>query len=175
MAHVALLVGFVAQGVVQGEELNAFLLGMVHFFHAGRHFLFRTAVDDGGSLGTEAQGCAHGVHGRIAAAHHGHMLAEGNGRIALGIGGVHEVHAGQVFVARENARGVLAGNAHEVGQAGTRGHKHAGKALGLQEVFHLLRLAHDAVLHEVDTGGTEVVDFEVDDFVGQTELGYAIF
>ena len=99
----ALLIGNIFDGIVEREEFNAFLAGVVNFLGACRHFGFTAAVNDGGRLGSQTQGCAHGVHGRVATANNDNVLAVGNGRIGGCIGSIHQVGARQIFVAGHHA------------------------------------------------------------------------
>ena len=159
---------------MEREEFNAFLAGVVNFLGACRHFGFTAAVNDGGRLGSQTQGCAHGVHGRVATANNDNVLAVGNGRIGGCIGSIHQVGARQVFVAGHHARMILAGDAHEVGQACARGNEYAGIAFCFQFV-NGDGFPNDAVFDEGDTCGFERVNLVVHNRIGQAKLGNAVF
>ncbi len=64
-----------AQRVGEQQELDALFLGMVDFRATSRQFVMGTPVDDVGVLGAQAQGGAGAVHGDVAAAEGGDILA----------------------------------------------------------------------------------------------------
>ena len=106
----------------QELELDAFLLGVVDFLGAGRHFLAGAAIDDHGGLGAQAFGGAGGVHGDVAAADDGDALAlEHRGVGPRELVGGHQVHAGEILVGGIDALEVLARHIHEDRQAGAVG------------------------------------------------------
>ena len=168
------LVGNVFDGIVESEEFDAFFLGVFHLFQTGGHFGLTAAVDDVYLFSPQAFGCAAGVHSRVAATYHHDTFGGVEGSVGFGIGGVHQVDARQVLVARHDVHAVLAGDVHKVGQAGTRGDEYAFVPFFL-EFFHTFGLADDAVLDELHAHLLEVVDFHVHDLVGQAELGDTIF
>ena len=125
MLHGSLLVSDVFERIVQGQEFDAFFLGVFYFLQAGRHFGLATAIDDIYLLGAQAFGGAAGVHGCISAAHHHDALGGVDGGVGFGVGGVHQVDTRQVLVARHDVHAVFARDVHKVGQAGTRGDEYA--------------------------------------------------
>src|SRR5665647_986704 len=56
----------VFDGIVQVHEFDTFFLSVDHFFQAGRHFFFGTAINDHGAFSTQTSGRTDGVHGGIA-------------------------------------------------------------------------------------------------------------
>ena len=90
------------------------------------------------------------------------------------VGSVHEVDAGQVFVAGEDAVEVLSGDIHEARQTGSGTDEDTLEAL-LFEFFDGDGLADDGVCMELYTEGAQAVDLFVHDSVRQTELGDAVF
>ena len=129
---------------------------MSHFLQAGGHLGLRAAVNQECFFGAHAQGCAHGVHGGVAAADYGHASAAGHGcGVAFGAA-VHEVDAGEVLVAGEDVDEVFTGDAHESGQAGAAGHEDAFEAVG-HEVVVAQGLAYHHVGVELHAHGAEGV------------------
>ena len=121
-----------ATGLVRQQELDALLLGVLGLLGPGRHLGLGAAVDQVAGLRPQAAGGADGVHGRVAAAHHGDVLApavEDRLVVTRGIVGAHQVDAGQELVGRVDAVEVLAGDAQELGQARAGGHEHGVDSL----------------------------------------------
>ena len=172
--HTASFIGNIFNRIVQGQELHTFFLGMFHLFQTGRHFRFRTAINNHRFLRTQTAGRTHRIHGRVSTSNHGYPLAEGHRGIRIFTGRIHQVHTGQVFIGRHNVDGVLARNVHEIRQPGTRSHKNSLEALVLQ-FFHAEGLPNDAVLHKGHTHLRQVLDFHIHNLVGQTELRNTIF
>lgn len=168
------VVADVFDGVVEGEEFDAFLLGVFDFFETSRHFLFATAVNDDSALGAHAAGGADRVHGSVAAANDSYGIAFGYRCGPTVASGTHEVDAGEVFVGRKDVDEVFAGDAHETRQSGARGYENAIEA-ELAEVVVGKRFANDTVFYESDAHFGERVDFDVDDSIGEAEFGYAVF
>ena len=82
---------------MQGEEVDAFFLGMLHLFEAGWHLCLRTAIYQG-YLGSQALGGAAAVHRCVSAAYYHHLLAQVDWGIGMWIGGIHQVDAGKILV-----------------------------------------------------------------------------
>ncbi len=57
------------------------------------------------------------VHGHIAAAYHGYLLAIHNGRVIIIPKCLHQVIPGQIFIGGKYAVGIFPGNPHELGEA----------------------------------------------------------
>ena len=174
LLHAALLVGDVLYRVMECQELNALLLCMFHLFDAGRHFSLRAAIDNHSLLGTQAFGGTDGIHRRIAPANDCHPLSECDRRIGIGVSGIHQVYARQVFVRREDVDAVLARNVHEVRQSGARRHENTLEAVSLQ-IRHAEGLAHDTILHEMYAHLCEVLNLYIYYLIRQAELRNAIF
>ena len=129
-----MLIAAIFHGIVQGHEFDTFLSGMVYFLGACGHFFETSAVDNNGAFGAHAQGCAHRVHGRIAAADDCYGVSVSYGGGISGTTGSHEIDAREVFVGGHDADEVLAGYAHEARQSGAAGHKESDEALSLEVV-----------------------------------------
>ena len=69
-------------GSRQLQERNAIRQGQLQFLHIGGHILPGAPVDQGRGFGPGPQSGPGGVHGCVAAAHHGHM-AQGHGLSGL--------------------------------------------------------------------------------------------
>jgi hypothetical protein len=147
------------------------------FFGAGGHFGRAAAVDDVCVFRAEPQCGADGVHGRIAAADHGDAPAAAvvDRRVeVLRVPGAHQVDAGEKLVGRVDAPQVFAGDVHEPGEAGAGGDEDGVEAFLAEQFVDRHRLADDDVGLEFDPHAAEVVDFALDDFFGEAELGDAI-
>ena len=103
---------------MEREEVYALFLRVLHLFESCRHLSFRTTVDEG-HVSPQALSRAAGVHSRVAATDDDHLLTNINRSISIGVGRIHEVDAGEVFVARHHVDVVLTGDVHKVGQSGT--------------------------------------------------------
>ena len=146
---------------------------MFHFLAAGGHLGLGAAVDDVHAFRAHAQGGAGGVHGHVAGAEHGHMLAEVGGGVLFGEGiGAAQVHAGQVFVGGEHPHQVLAGHAQEDRQTGA--HADEDRVIFLAQFVHGEGAAAHAVEVEVHTGTAQAVHFGGHHVLGQTEGGDAV-
>ena len=174
MFHPTFLVGNVFNRIVQGQEFHAFLLGMFHFLQSGRHFRFRTTVNNHRFLRSQTAGRTHRIHGRISTSNHSYPLTEGHRSVGIFTGRIHQVHTGQIFVGRHDVDGVLARDIHEIRQSGTRSHKDSLEAFVFQ-LFYTEGLPNDAVLHKSHAHLRQVLDFHVHNFVGQTELRNTVF
>src|SRR5690554_1150576 len=114
--HLAFVVAQILNGVVEGQKLHAFFLGVLYFLYPGGHFFQRATVNDGGLFGPQTQGGTHGVHGGIATTNHRYTLTTHHGRIHTLTRGAHQVHAGEVLVGAQYAHEVFTGDVHETGQ-----------------------------------------------------------
>ena len=153
--------------------MDTLFFRMLYLFKTGRHLCLGTAVDKS-HVSTQALSRAAGVHSRVTTTDDHHLLTNINRSIGIGVSRIHEVDAGEVFVARHHVDVVLTRDVHEVGQSGSRTYKYTAEALILQ-VLHGDRLAHDAVGLEMNTHLAQVVDLHVYDAVGQSEFGNTIF
>ena len=148
---------------------------MVDFLDTRRHFRFGTAVDEVDLLGAEAQGHTGGVHRDVAAAEDRHGLAVPEGRVRLVlVVGLHEVRAGEVLVGAEDAREVLAVDAHELRQARARAHEDGVKAVLREEVRNLARTADAVVRLDLHADLLKTLDLVLDDRLRETELRNAV-
>ena len=148
---------------------------MVHLLHAGRQLGLAAAVYYSG-LGTETPGCAHGIHGDIAAAHHYDLLALIDGGVVFFFPGVHEVGAGEHLIGREDTVEVLAGYVHEAGKPCSRADEHGVEALFIHEgvygesaPHHYVCLdLHAELLHACHLSGHYAL-------LGETEFRNAVY
>ena len=170
----SVLVGVVLDGVMEGQELDTFLLGMMHLFDTCRHLFFGAAVDDHRPLGTETLGGTDGIHGGVSTTDDRYVLSVEQRCVGRRVGSVHEVDTGQVFVAGEDAVEVLSGYIHESRQTCSGTNKDTLEALLLQ-FFDRDGLTDDGVCMELYTECTQAVDLFIDDRVRQTELRDAVF
>ena len=142
---------------------------------AGRQLLHTTAVNHP-NLSAQALGAAGGVHGHVAAAHHGHLLALQihDGRIAVLPIGLHQVDTGQELIGGIHALQVLAGNMHEHGQTGAGADKHSLEAVLLHQLIDGDGTAHHGIGLNLYPHSLQAVHFLLDDGLGQTELGNTV-
>ena len=161
-------------GVAQGLEDDALFLGVLDLLLTGRQLGHAAAVDDVHGLGTQTQGAAGSVHGHVAAAHNGHLLAGADGGLAGGQVSLHQVGAGQELVGRVHALQALAGDAHEAGQTGTGANEHGLVAVLVHQLVDGQHLANDHVALKIHAHLLQAVDLLLHDGLGQTELGDAV-
>ena len=170
----ALVVGEDLHGVAQGLEDDALFLGVFDLLFPGRQLSHAAAVDDVDGVGTQAQGAAGGVHGNVAAADDGDLLADADGGLAGGQICLHQVGAGQELVGGVHTLQALAGDAHEAGQTGTGTHEDSLIAVLAHQLVDGQDLADDHVALEVHAHLLQAVDLLLDDGLGQTELRNAV-
>jgi len=89
---------------------------MVHFLHAGGKFHLGTAVHDM-HLGAKPQRSTRRIHRHIAATHDADLLSGVDRRKIILTERLHQVIAGKELIGGKHPVQVLAGNAHETGQA----------------------------------------------------------
>ena len=88
---------------------------------------------------------------------------------------MHQIGACEELVGRYYADKRLAGDAHKLGQAGTRGYVYCIEMLFFNEFVDGDRTAYDDVGYDFDTEAFEVFDFGSDNFLlRQAEFGYAV-
>ncbi len=146
------------------HQTNALLLGLVDLGVVGGHLLARAAVEAGDLLGASTDGRPAGVHGGEPAADDRHLLAAGDGAVALEI--AEEVDG------RDDAVGVLALAAHGVGVEGAQGEEH-GVVLGAQVVQPDVDAETHAGL-QLDAHAPQDGELLVDDVAGQAVAGDAV-
>ena len=105
--------------VMKGHELDTFFFGMMHLFDTCRHLFFRPTIDDHRVLGAETFGGTHGIHRGVAATDDGYVLAVEQRGVGSRIGSVHEVDAGEVFVAGHHTVQVLTRDVHKARKTGS--------------------------------------------------------
>ena len=102
------------------------------------------------------------------------MLTHVHRCVGIGVGSIHQVDAGEIFVRRHDVDGVLSRDAHEVGKTSTRTHKDTLEPIILQ-LLNGDGLAHDAVGNEVYAHLLQILYLYINNTVGETELRDTIF
>ena len=87
---------------------------------------------------------------------------------------MHQVYASEVLVGRENAVGIFARNVHKPRQT-CAGCNEERLKTALPQSFERNGAADDGISHKLNAHLGEVVDFGVNYFLGQTELGNTVF
>ena len=87
---------------------------------------------------------------------------------------LHEVHARQVLVGKEDVREVLSGYVQELWQACTRRHVESVEALLAQKLLGVGQAAHDAVVLKLHAKVLKAVDLAPDDLLGKAKLWNAV-
>ena len=171
-----LVIAFDGQRSGQELEDDALFHGVMDFFLTGRQLGLAAAVNDVDVLGAHSLGAAGGVHGDVAAADDGHVLAVHDGGLGTMVAAeaLHQVDTGQILVGGENAHQALAGDAGEHGQAGAGADEDGLELLFLEQLVDGEDLADDHVGLDLDAHLLEIGNFGVDDLLGQTELGDAV-
>ncbi len=148
---------------------------VVDFFEAGGHFGLGAAIDERGGAGAETARGADCVHGGVAATDDNHVAIAAivDGLVDIGIG-AHEIDAGEELVGGVDAVEVLAGNAEEDGQAGAGGDEDRVEVLVVHQLVDGDAFADDDVGFKLDAHAAQVVDFALDDGLGQTKLRNAV-
>ena len=122
---------------------------------------------------TQALGNTGSIHGHVAAAHNRHIVEVLEGGVVIIAVGLHEVGAGENLVGGVDAEEVFARDVQELGQAGTGTDVDSLKTV-FKELVNGFALADDGVVDDFDAHGNEIVDFHLDDLLGETELGDAV-
>ena len=146
---------------------------MLHFLPAGGQLLHGAAVDDIDLFRPQAQGRAGGVHGHVAAAYHRHPAALHDGGLGIVQIGLHQVGAGQELIGGIDALQGLAGNVHEIRQAGAGADEDRLVAL-LEELVHGQGFADDHVGLDFHPQLPESLHLPGHDGLGQTEFRNAV-
>ncbi len=97
LLHGTRFVGDVLNGIMQRQEVDTFLLGMLHLLQSGRHLHLRTTINQS-YLSTQTLGCTTRVHSRITTTHYEHALSRIQRRISRRISSIHQVYARQILV-----------------------------------------------------------------------------
>ena len=146
---------------------------MFQFFKAGGHFCAGAAVHNVYAFRAHAQGGTGRVHGHVARAKHGNVLAGvGRGVLCGKVVSAAKVDAGEVFVGRKHAHEVLAGYAQKDGQASAHADEHG--VVFLAQVGNINGAATHGIEVEVHPCLTQAVDFGSNHILGQTEGGDAV-
>ena len=160
-------------GAVRVTKSHTLLLGVVDLLVPGRHLLLGAAVDDRRRLRSEADGGAHRVHRRVAAAEHGDPLVRGRRRPACRTSGqvrLHQVDPGEELVGRVDADQVLARDVHEARQPGSDADED-GIEPSSSSSSMVSTMPMTALVSNVTPSFVELLDLGVDDLLGQAELG----
>ena len=148
---------------------------MLNLLVTGGQLLHAAAVDNV-DVRAETLGAAGGVHGDVAAADDGDLLAgkRHDGRVGAVLIGLHQVDAGQELVGGVYAAEVLAGNVHEHRQARAGADEHGLEAVLAHQLVDGHDAADDHVRLDLDAERLEAVDLLLHDGLGQTELRDAV-
>ena len=163
----------VFNGVMKREEFYTFLLCVVHFFKACGHFFFRTTIDNHSTLCAKTERRTNRVHRRVTTTDNGYALTKENGCISLLVRSVHQVYACEIFVTWHHACAVFSLDSHEVRKTCTRCHEDTFVTFCL-EFGNRDSLTNHTVLHELHTTLFEVLNFELNDSVGEAEFGNTV-
>ena len=126
-------------------------------------------------LCSQTEGCSGRIHGHVAAAHDDSLLCPHDGSPGFLGEGAHQVGPGQIFIGREDAHGLLAGDVHELGKARAGTYEYGVIALFLHQSIDGGGLADNAVCLDLYAQGLNVLDFLLNDRVlGKTEFGNAV-
>ena len=173
-AHIAVFVAVDGGGVGEHAEVDALFLSVMHLLEARGHLLLRAAVDDGDLVRAQPQRRARRVHGHVAAADHGHLLAHAHGGVGLREGvGLHEVDAGQKFVGRVHAVEVLAGDALKARKPRAGADEHSVVAL-VEQFVQGDRAADHGVCLDLHAQRLDGGDLLAHQALGQAEFGDAV-
>ena len=102
------------------------------------------------------------------------MFSKVDWSVGLRIGGIHKVDTSEILIGRHDIYGILTWDIHEIGQSRTRTYKDTFKAHRLK-FLNRYGLADDTVCLEMYTHFLEVVNLNVNNTIGQTELWNTIF
>ena len=160
-------------GVVEKAEVNAFLHCMLDLFLPCRKLFEGTPVYDVDMLCAETECSPCIIHSNVAAADDCYVAAlhdGGNGIIEICL---HEVGTGEELIGGVNALVCLAGDIHEVGKTCAGAYEYSFKAL-LEKLINGEGLADNDVGLNINAHSDEVVNFLLDDLLGETKLGDTI-
>ena len=157
---------------MQRQEVDTFLLGVLHLLQTCRHLNLRTTINEC-YLSTQTLGCTTRVHSGVTTTHNEYALSWVQRGISSRISSIHQVHTGQILVRRHDIDAVLTRDIHEVRQTSARANEDTLEALSLQ-LFNADGLAHDDVSLEMNTHLGEVLDLHIHNLIRQTELGDTI-
>ncbi len=147
---------------------------MFDLLGASRHLLLAAAIDEHHTGSTHASRCPDGVHGRVAAPDDRYIASGKHRCVVTRLSGAHKVYACQIFVARHHSDIVLARNAHEAWKSGSRCHEESAESLRFK-ILEAESLSNDAILDKLNSSSLQCRYLFVDNGVGQTEFGYAVF
>ena len=158
---------------MERQEVDTFLLGVLHLLQTSRHLLLRAAINEC-YLSAQTLSSTARVHSGVTTTYYEHVLTQVDRCVGSRISRIHQVDTSEVFVRRHDVDSVLTRNTHEVRQTGTRAYEDALEALCLQ-LFYADGLTYDDVSLEVNTHLGKVLDFHIYNLVRQTELRNTIF
>src|SRR5436190_2120720 len=174
-AHVAAGVADQLERAGQPVELDAFLHRVMDLLDARRRLGGAAPVDAVHLLGADAKRDAHRVHRGVAGADDGDAPAGLQRRVvAREVTAVHQVAARQPFVRREDAIERLAGDPHEARVARAGADEDGVKAHLAEHLLEGEQAPDERVALEPDAEARELPDLDVDDAVGQAEVGDAV-
>ena len=146
---------------------------MFNFLTASGKFLKGAAINDIDLVRTEAQRSPCSIHCNVAAADDRNVSALHDGGHGISLVCLHEVAAGQEFVCGVNAFVCLTGDVHEVGKACTGTDENSFKAL-FEQLVNGESLADNGVGFHINAHGGQVVNFLLNNCLGQTEFGNTV-
>ena len=164
-AHMPVFIDLDGRGRLEGAHFHPFGHGGVDLAAQGRHIGHSAAVNGADLGGAQPPGRAHGIHGHVAAADDGHLLA---GQIGLLV----FAHVAQEAHGRHDPFGVFVGKAQLLVGAGADGDEHGVILLPQLLDGDVVADAHP-VLH-FDPGGQNGMDVVVQPVLGQPVVGDAV-
>ena len=133
---------------LEQKELDTLFLCMVNLFDPGRHFCFRTPVNNVGMFSAQAFCCSYGIHCGIASAEHGNAFAlalEDRSVTFREVISFHEVDPCQELVCRQHADQVFPGYSHEPRKTSSNAYECGIESLFLDQFIDGDRASHDNV------------------------------
>ena len=143
---------------------------MFDFLFTGGELVHAAAVDDVDIFSTQAL-CGTGrIHRDVAAADDCNILCVLNRRGRIIFIRLHQVASGEEFICRVNTLEVFTGDIHEAGKTGTGTNEDGFIAIFFFQLLNRQDTSDDHIGLNLDAECLEVVDFLLDDRLGQTEF-----
>ena len=158
---------------MQAQEIDAFLLGMLHLLQTCRHLCLRTTVNQR-DISTQTLGCSAGIHCGISTTYNQHFLADIHRGVCLGVSCIHQIDSGEIFVTRHDVDGILSRYAHKIRQASTRSHVYPLESF-LFQFLNSDGFSNNTVSRKLHAHTLQVVYFHIHNLIGQPEFRYAVF
>ena len=161
-------------GVSQKIKDDSLFLGVMDFLAPCGELLLASSVDDVG-LSAKTQSRSGRVHGNVSAAHDDRFFRSHDRCSGLIAERLHKIASCQIFIGREHAHCLLAGDSHELGKACAGADEYGLIALILHKIVDRSGFADDTVRLYFDTEGLDVLDLFLNyRILGKTELGNAV-